>query len=118
MIRLHARPSPSPPVAGVRGGRGAESTTARKLGPLKIVQSSLLVIVMNVPRSFWKRNQNFKLGIVPEFVLLRTNCFDLVQNLISFDGADSGTNSDVLVSFLLDVGTSVERTVLTLLYIQ
>jgi hypothetical protein len=29
--------------------------------------------------------------------------------MISFDGADSGTNSDVLVSFLLDVGTFVER---------
>jgi hypothetical protein len=26
-----------------------------------------------------------------------------------FDGADSGTNSDVLVSFRLDVGTFVER---------
>jgi hypothetical protein len=42
--------------------------------------------------------------------------------MISFDGADSGTNSDVFVSFLLDVGTFVERlwnvcsfTVLTLL---
>ncbi len=40
------------------------------------------------------------------------SCFDLVQNLfgpnlpmISFDGADRGTNSDVLLSFLLDVGT-------------
>jgi hypothetical protein len=29
--------------------------------------------------------------------------------MISFDGADSGTSSDVLVSFLLDVGTFVER---------
>ncbi len=29
--------------------------------------------------------------------------------MISFDGADSGTNSYVLVSFLLDVGTFVER---------
>jgi hypothetical protein len=48
--------------------------------------------------------------------MLRTDCFDLVQNLfgsnlrmISFDGADWGTNSDVLVSFLLDVGTFAER---------
>jgi hypothetical protein len=29
--------------------------------------------------------------------------------MCSFDGADSATNSDVLVSFLLDVGTFVER---------
>jgi hypothetical protein len=43
--------------------------------------------------------------------------------MISFDGADWGTNSDVLVSLLLDVGTFAERlwnvfsfTVLTLLY--
>jgi hypothetical protein len=25
-----------------------------------------------------------RFGIVPEFVLLRTDCFDLVQNLLSF----------------------------------
>jgi hypothetical protein len=37
----------------------------------------------NVPISFWKRNQN-GFGIVPEFVLLRTDCFDLVQNLLSW----------------------------------
>jgi hypothetical protein len=42
--------------------------------------------------------------------------------MISFDGTDLGTNSDVSLSFLLDVGTFVERlwnicsfTVLTLL---
>ncbi len=38
--------------------------------------------------------------------------------MISFDGGDSGTNSGVLVSFLLDVGTFVGRfsfTVLALL---
>jgi hypothetical protein len=38
--------------------------------------------------------------------------------MISFDGVDSGTNSHVMVSFLLDVGTFVERlfvSVLTLL---
>jgi hypothetical protein len=29
--------------------------------------------------------------------------------MISFHGADSGTNSDIMVSFLLDVGTFVER---------
>ncbi len=29
--------------------------------------------------------------------------------MCSIDGADSGANSDVLVSFLLDVGTFVER---------
>ncbi len=51
----------------------------------------------NVPISFRKQNQNV-LVPVPEFVLLRTDCFDLGQNLfswtkidmISFDGADSG----------------------------
>jgi hypothetical protein len=31
------------------------------------------------------------------------------KEMISFDGADSGTNSDVMVSFFLDVGTFVER---------
>jgi hypothetical protein len=31
------------------------------------------------------------------------------MEMISFDGADSGKNSDVLVSILLDVGTFVER---------
>jgi hypothetical protein len=31
--------------------------------------------------------------------------------MISFDGADSGRNSDVMVSFLSDVGTFVERLV-------
>ncbi len=45
-------------------------------------------------------NRLFRSG--PESVLL-----DQIQ-MISFDGADSGTNSDVLVSFLLDVGTFVE----------
>jgi hypothetical protein len=29
--------------------------------------------------------------------------------MISFEGADPGMNSDVLVSFLLDIGTFVER---------
>ncbi len=64
----------------------------------------------DVPISFWKRNQS-----VPEFVLLRADCFgpesallDQIE-MISFDGVDSGTNSDVMVSFLLDVGTFVER---------
>ncbi len=46
-------------------------------------------------------NRLFLLG--PESVLL-----DQIE-MISFDGADLGTNSDVLVSFLLDVGTFVER---------
>jgi hypothetical protein len=46
----------------------------------------------------------FRFG--PESVLL-----DRI-GMCSFDGADSGTNSDVLVSFLLDVGTFVERLLL------
>jgi hypothetical protein len=56
-------------------------------------------------------NETKMLGIVPEFVLLRTDCFDLVQNLLSWTKykcalsmgqiRDSRTNSDVLVSFLL-----------------
>ncbi len=81
----------------------------------------------NVPISFgnetktiWCRsriclveNRLFRFG--PESALLD-------QTEISFDGADSGTNSDVLVSFLLDVETFDEQwwnvcsfTVLTLL---
>ncbi len=57
-------------------------------------------------------------GIVSEFVQMRTDCFDLFQpesalldqtEMFSFDGTDSAMNSDVLVSFLLDVGTFVER---------
>ncbi len=81
------------------------------------------------PYSFGNETKK-RFGIVTEFVLLRTDCFHWVQNLLSwtkqkcafFDGANWGTNSDVLVSFLLDVGTFVERlwnvcsfTVLTLL---
>jgi hypothetical protein len=31
------------------------------------------------------------------------------KEMFSFVGADSGTNSDVMVSFLLDVGTFVEH---------
>jgi hypothetical protein len=58
--------------------------------------------------TFWYRsriclveNRWFRFG--PESALL-----DHIE-MISFDGSDSGTNSDVLVSFLLDVGTFVER---------
>ncbi len=36
----------------------------------------------------------------------------LLDQMCSFDGADSGRNSDVLVSFLFDVGTFVERLLL------
>jgi hypothetical protein len=67
----------------------------------------------NVPISFWKQNQHvlvlsriclvenrlFRFG--PESALL-----DQIE-MISFDGADSGTNSDVLVLFLSDVRTFV-----------
>jgi hypothetical protein len=66
-----------------------------------------------------------RFGIVPEFVLLRQivsiwskiGCPRLIE-MCSFDGADSGTNSDVLVSFLLDVGTFVERMLLYCLDIK
>ncbi len=57
----------------------------------------------NEIKTFWYRsrichveNRLFRFG--PESALL-----DQIE-MISFDGADSGTNSDVLVSFLLDVG--------------
>jgi hypothetical protein len=70
----------------------------------------------NVPISFWKRislveNRLIRFG--PESSLLGH------IEIISFDGADSETNSDVLVSFLLDVRMFVERlflSVLTFLY--
>jgi hypothetical protein len=56
-----------------------------------------------------------RFGIVPKFVLLITDCFLFgpesfimeQKEMISFDLADSGTNSHVMVSFLLDVGTFV-----------
>ncbi len=57
---------------------------------------------------FWYRsriclveNRVFQFG--PASVLL-----DKIE-MISFEGADLGTNSDFMVSFLLDVGTFVER---------
>ncbi len=71
-----------------------------------------------------------RFGIVPELVLLRTDCFDFGPEsapldqieMISFGGADWGTNSDIFVSFLLDVGPFAKRlwnicsfTVLTLI---
>jgi hypothetical protein len=75
----------------------------------------------NEAKKFWYcsliclvENRLFRFG--PESALLDQT------EVCSFDGADSGTNSDVLVSFLLDVRTFVERlwnvcsfTVLTLL---
>jgi hypothetical protein len=71
----------------------------------------------NVPISFWKRNQNvlvsFRICLV-ENKLFRFGPESALLNqieMISFDGADSRTNSDVMVSFLLDVGTFVERDV-------
>jgi hypothetical protein len=75
----------------------------------------------NETKTFWYRSQiclveNRLYRFGPESALL-----DQIE-MISLDGADSGTNSGVLVSFLLDVGTFVERlwnvcsfTVLTLL---
>ncbi len=62
----------------------------------------------NETKTFWYRsriclveNRLFRFG--PKSALL-----DQIE-MISFDGADSGTNSDVLVSFLLNDGTFVER---------
>jgi hypothetical protein len=52
------------------------------------------------PISFWKQNQNVVVPL-PNLSLLKTDFFDLVQNLVS--------NSDVLVSFLLEIGMFVER---------
>ncbi len=58
-----------------------------------------------------------RFGIVPKFVLLRNRLFrfdpepallDQIE-IIFFNGADSGMNSDIMVSFLLDVRTFVER---------
>ncbi len=72
----------------------------------------------NVPISFWKRNQNVLVSF-PYF-----SCWELIVSfwsricspeqikMCSFDGADSRINSDVLVSFLLAVGTFVERLLL------
>jgi hypothetical protein len=55
-------------------------------------------------------NRLFRFG--PESALLDQ------MEMISFDGADSGTNSDVLVSFLLNVGwwNVCSFNVLTLLF--
>jgi hypothetical protein len=62
----------------------------------------------NDTKTFWYRsrirlveNRLFRFG--PESALLEH------IEMISFDGADSETNSDIMVSFLLDVGTFVER---------
>ncbi len=38
----------------------------------------------NVPISFWNETKTFWYGIIPEFVLLKTDCFDLVKNLLSW----------------------------------
>jgi hypothetical protein len=62
----------------------------------------------NETKTFWYRsriclveNRLFRFG--PESALL-----DQIE-MVSFDGADSATNSNILVSFLLDVGTFVKR---------
>jgi hypothetical protein len=61
----------------------------------------------NETKTFWYRsrsclveNRLFRSGL--ESALL-----DQIE-MCSFDGADSGTNSDVLASFMLDVGMFVE----------
>jgi hypothetical protein len=65
----------------------------------------------NETKTFWYRSriylvENRLFRFSPESALL-----DQIE-MISFDEADSGTTSDVLVSFLLDVGTFVERCLL------
>jgi hypothetical protein len=74
----------------------------------KTKRQKFLYRLGNETKAFWYRsricqveNRFFRFG--PESALL-----DQIE-MCSYDGADSGTNSDVLVSFLLDVGTFVER---------
>jgi hypothetical protein len=69
------------------------------------------IVFGNETKTFWYRsricfvdNRLYLFG--PESAFL-----DQIE-MCPFDGADSGTNSDVLVSFLLDVGTLVERLLL------
>jgi hypothetical protein len=62
----------------------------------------------NETKTFWYHSriclvENRLFRFCPDSALLRQ------IERIYFDGAGSGTNSDVLVSFLLDVGTFVER---------
>ncbi len=62
----------------------------------------------NETKTFWYRSriclvENILFPFGPESALL-----DQIEKF-SFDGADSETNSHVLVSFLLDVGTFVGR---------
>ncbi len=64
--------------------------------------------VKNERISFWKRNQK-RFGIVPKFVFFENRLFSIGPESALLD---SGANSDVLVSFLLDVGTIVERLLL------
>ncbi len=54
-----------------------------------------------VPELVFQKNRLFRFG--PESALL-----DQIE-MISFEKTNSGTNSNVLVSFLLDIGTFVER---------
>ncbi len=83
----------------------------------------------NVRISFWKRNQNVlvafpNLSFYNKLFQFGPESAPLYQKeMISFNETNSGTNSKVLVSFLLDIGTFVEClwnvcsfTVLTLLY--
>jgi hypothetical protein len=65
----------------------------------------------NETKTFWYRSricldENSLFPFGPESALL-----DQIE-MCSFDGADSRTNSNVLVSFLLDVRTFVERLLL------
>ncbi len=62
----------------------------------------------NETKTFWYRSriclvENRLFRFSSESALL-----DQIE-MISFDGADSGMTYDLLVSFLLDVGTFVER---------
>ncbi len=67
-------------------------------------KSTLCSIVMSKTKEQIVENRLFRSG--PESALQ-----DQIE-MCTFDGAGSGTNSDVLVSFLLDVGTFVKRLLL------
>jgi hypothetical protein len=66
------------------------------------------IVLETKQKTFWCRSricllENRLLRYVPESALL-----DQIE-IISFDAADSSTNSDIRVSFLLASGTFVER---------
>jgi hypothetical protein len=107
---------PNPWTLRVSGMGGCTSKCEKKSKSLHpIVHSSNFKNERtNVPISF------LRFGIVPKFVFLKTDVS--IWSSICSPGQNLGTNSNVLVSFLLDIGTFLERlwnffsfTVLTLL---